>query len=242
MNKKVSNNIPQIGKYVDINGDGIPEGIIFADLAIGGKGRYCGDDNAYYKIPKIKGNLKEYEVIGTYNDRFNGEQEVLTPIGEGIDRFYVLSLNNYVPNTYRWYAAAHDDGISDYNIVTSEDFAAGRQNTLNMINKWNNSAYGKQNARFDYKDLWGEIQNEVKNGWFIPSRAEWAAFGDKLKININNYEKKGLEDEYFSSSLCNSFECFGIGFCNDEVPVNKSGYIWVWDIPVCSQVRLATII
>ena len=47
MNKKVSNNIPQIGKYVDINGDGIPEGIIFADLAIGCKGRYCGDYNAY---------------------------------------------------------------------------------------------------------------------------------------------------------------------------------------------------
>lgn len=238
MNRKISNKISQIGKYVDINGDGIPEGIIFADLAIGGKGRYCGDDNAYYKIPKIKDNLKEYEVIGTYNDKFNGEQEVLAPIGEGIDRFYVLSLNNYVPNTYRWYAAAVR-AIKDYDVVTSEEFGTGRQNTLTMLEKWNNSEYGKQNARSDYKDLWSEIQTQVDDGWFIPSRAEWSAFGDKLKININNYEEKGLEDEYFSSSLCDSFECFSIGFCNDEVSVNRSGYIAIWDIVVFCHVRLA---
>ena len=43
--KTISPTESQVGKYVDINGDGIPEGVIFADLAVGGKGRYRNDRN-----------------------------------------------------------------------------------------------------------------------------------------------------------------------------------------------------
>ena len=35
--KTVSHTESQVGKYIDTNGDGIPEGVIFADLAVGGK-------------------------------------------------------------------------------------------------------------------------------------------------------------------------------------------------------------
>ena len=35
--KTISPTESQVGKYVDINGDGIPEGVIFADLAVGGR-------------------------------------------------------------------------------------------------------------------------------------------------------------------------------------------------------------
>lgn len=33
--KTISYTESQVGKYIDINGDGIPEGAIFADLAVG---------------------------------------------------------------------------------------------------------------------------------------------------------------------------------------------------------------
>ena len=41
--KTVPLNESQVGKYVDIDGDGIPEGIIFADLAVGGEGCFGYD-------------------------------------------------------------------------------------------------------------------------------------------------------------------------------------------------------
>ena len=44
--KTVPLNESQVGKYVDIDGDGIPEGVIFADLAVGGEGQW---GNEYFK-------------------------------------------------------------------------------------------------------------------------------------------------------------------------------------------------
>lgn len=63
MNKPVSNIDSQVGKYIDINGDGIPEGVIFADMAVGAQIKY----KKYRKIivPTIN-NLKEYVVICCY--------------------------------------------------------------------------------------------------------------------------------------------------------------------------------
>ena len=207
MNKKVSNNIPQIGKYVDINGDGIPEGIIFADLAIGGKGRYCGDDNAYYKIPKIKDNLKEYEVIGTYNDRFNGEQEVLTPIGEGIDRFYIMDINDSIKNSCSIKSLPFFDKVK-----TKAKFGTGRQNTINILNQWKNDICNQK----DDKDLWNYIQDKVNNGWFIPSCEEWSAFNKSLNIREHtNVSFKGFYTDYY---------------CVSTQTPDKNFYITYWTI------------
>jgi len=51
-----------------------------------------------------------------------------------------------------------------------------------MIEKWNDKKYGKQNDNVTYKDMWGEIQEEVNKGWFVPSRGEWSAFVYNLGI------------------------------------------------------------
>lgn len=188
----------QVGKYVDINGDGIPEGVIFADLAIGGKCEY--GNNADYVIPTIKEGIKDYVIIDKYDDKINGKQEVLSPILDGNDRFYVMALNDLGFKKYTWYDWANYDKIDSFESATKQDFGTGRQNTLNMIDKWNNSIYGEKNIN---DDLWSAIQNEVKDGWFVPSRAEWTAFEMNFQINTSNYLNKGLSGRYWSSSLNN---------------------------------------
>ena len=77
-----------------------------------------------------------------------------------------------------------------------------------MIAKWNSSAYGSQNDG-SYTDMWGlsAVQSGTWNGssgWYVPSREEWAAFGDQLGITKSNYGNKGLADWYWSSSQNNS--------------------------------------
>ena len=92
--KPVSLTESQIGKYVDINGDGIPEGVIFADLAIGADSLWNGTPNTRYRYEKSSNKLKEYVVVGTYTHALNGKREMLTPILDGEDRFYIMALNN----------------------------------------------------------------------------------------------------------------------------------------------------
>ena len=94
----------QVGKYIDINGDGIPEGVIFADLAVGGSGQWGNEEfKEKYKIPTINDGLKDYIVIGEYNDQINGKQEVLAPILDGEDRFYIMGLQDVGPKNQTWY-------------------------------------------------------------------------------------------------------------------------------------------
>ena len=92
--KTVSPAESQVGKYVDINGDGIPEGVIFADLAVGGSGQWGKhphhNEFCQYKIPIIK-EFKDYIIVSEYDDIINGKQEMLTPILDGEDRFYIMA-------------------------------------------------------------------------------------------------------------------------------------------------------
>ena len=152
--KLVSTTKSQVGKYVDVNGDGIPEGIIFADLAVGGKGEYGdggAEHNGIYSIP-TKNNLKDYIVVGEYENQINGKQEVLSPILDGIDRFYIMALNDFEDErndeyfaAYCWYLYGKPN-----NSVTSEKFGSGRQNTLNMIRKYNGKEFGPRSE----EDFW----------------------------------------------------------------------------------------
>ena len=206
--KTISTTKSQVGKYVDINGDGIPEGVIFADLAVGGKGYYgIKDGLCKFEIPTIKEDLKDYIVVGEYDDQINGKQEVLSPILDGSDRFYIMGFNDYSGN---WYKNAIKSQINNH--LTKQKFGAGRQNTINILNKWKSDAYGQK----DGNDLWNYIQNDVKNGWFIPSKAEWAAFAYNLTVcnwivfsnyperGTEYYTKKGLSNWYWTSSRYNS--------------------------------------
>ena len=200
---KISNTESYVGYYADIDGDGTVDGVIYADLAIGGSGTWKGSMGTY-AIPKVKdtSNLKEYYISKKdykANDGF-GTKDVISPIGTGIERFYIIALTdidgkiNEIECT--WYSEAYRL-ISDYSSITSTDFGQGKQNTITMISKWNSKVYGDQSKN----DMWGKIQTEVNKGWFVPSRAEWAACANELKILGSNYVKFGFSKEYWSSSL-----------------------------------------
>lgn len=207
----ISTTESQVGKYADIDGDGTVDGIIFADLLFGGSGIWNDYDatiswantHGTYVIPTIdKKDSKSYYVSQKkYNNKLGGTADVLTPIGVGNSRFYIMSLSN-LSGAYVWYNAAQGN-MSDYATTTSQKFGTGRQNTLNMIEKWNNKAYGEQNNNSKYTDIWGEVQEQVANGWFVPSRQEWAAFAGQLGITKSNYSSKDLSRLYWSSSQFN---------------------------------------
>ena len=203
----VSKTESQVGKYADIDDDGTVDGIIFADLMVGGNGTWndYNTSNATYNqrgtytIPTISSCKDYYVSQKSYTNKLGGTAEVLTPTGSGNDRFYIIALNNIDSKTYDWYNAAHNN-MNDYATTTSQDFGKGKSNTATMINKWNSKSYGEQNKCAGRTDMWGEIQTQASNGWFVPSRAEWAAFAEQLGITKSNYSSKGLSGWYWSSS------------------------------------------
>ena len=192
-----------IGKYADIDGNGTVDGVIFADLAIGGSG--TSFSNVTYSYTKSS-NLKEYYVSKTATDDF-GEQEVISLVDgtTGNDRFYVMALDDVDSSTHSWYYSAT---ISDYSTVTSDKFGSGKQNTTTMIEKWNAPAYGEQNSN----DMWGVIKTQATNGWFVPSISEWATFAGNLNITSSDYSTCGLSNYYWSSSLRNSQLAYDVNF------------------------------
>ena len=201
----------KVGYYAKI---GDEYGVIFADLAVGGSGDWNPGKNSWattnnsgaYTIP-TKTGLKSYVISEeSHTEKGYGTHPVLKAADgtTGNDRFYVMALSNISSSIYRWYYAAASNGISDWSTVTSQDFGTGKTNTETMISKWDNKAYGGQNEDSVNKDIWGEIKTKVANGWFVPSRAEWAAFGNAFNITAFNYSAFGLSDFYWSSSLSSS--------------------------------------
>ena len=228
----ISNTESYVGKYADVDGDGIVDGVIYADLAVGGSGTW-NNSNGAYTIPKVTTGLKEYCVSQkSYTNSINGEQEVIrAKTTNGTPRFYVMSLTDLEGKQngtqYYWYYAAYGK-MSDYASTTSGDFGTGATNTTNMLAKWNKPAYGAQNA----KDLWGQIQEKVNKGWYVPSRAEWAAFGGNLSINTSNYVSKGLSNVWWSSSMYTSAAAWATNFYR--------GYVSYADVSNSTSVRLGT--
>ena len=227
----ISNTESYVGKYADVDGDGIVDGVIYADLAVGGSGTWNPSGNSGYNsygaytIPKVTTGLKEY-CVGqkSYTNAINGEQEVIrAKTTDGTPRFYVMALNDIDEKYYNWYNAAYGK-MNDYASTTSVDFGKGASNTITMIAKWNKPAYGAQNA----KDLWGQIQEKVNKGWYVLSREELAAFGGNLSINKSNYTSKGLSTCYWSSSQYNTNDAWYASFSNGCVRsdyVNNNDYV-----------------
>ena len=190
-----------VGYYANLDEDPEPEGVIYADQAIGntGSGQW-GDSNGTYSIPVISSGLKSYYVSAKgYSGPF-GTKDVLTAVeGSGTaDRFYVMALSDIDSSTHYWYDNAYGE-MDDYATTTSGDFGAGKTNTANMMTKWTGSGYGTPNDN----DMWGLIQNQVAQGWFVPSKEEWSAFGGELGIDKSNYLKFRLDVYYWSSSQVN---------------------------------------
>lgn len=223
----VSKNESQVGKYADVDGDGIVDGVIFADLMIGGSGEYGTNGYGGYTITKISSCKDYYVSQNSYTNKIGGTAEVLTPIGNGNDRFYVMALNDIDLNSHDWYNAANSK-INDHKTLTNEKFGNGKNNTTTMISKWNVEVYGSKNSCLDHTDLWNEIQTQAGNGWFVPSSAEWSAFGTNLGLTRSNYSSKGLKAYYWTSSLRNVSYAYTFNLNSEYIDysiINSSDYV-----------------
>ena len=224
-----------VGYYADVDGDGEVDGVIYVDLADteNTSGQWNGSSWSNYEYTPVTEGLKKYKVSEETYSGFGGQWEkpIITEIkGSGEkDRFYVMALEDFKGNDgkdyYCWYDAAY--GELDNIVGTSEnDFGKGKEKTAAMIEKWNkgeNGGYGAKDDNGTYRDMWGIIQEEDKNGkkwdlnkWFIPSKAEWSAFGDfaytDMGVTTGNYGNFGLSEWYWSSSQSSTIRAYNANF------------------------------
>ena len=230
----ISKDIEYLGYYADVDGNGSVDGVIYADLAVGKSGTW-GDINTGTYSYATETGLKEYYISQTNYTGDFGTKDVITALegSVGKERFYVMSLENFNDGNgprYTWYDAAAGQ-MDDYATATSTDFGAGKTNTANMIAKWNASDYGPQDDNDTYKDMWGVIQEEVEKGWFVPSRAEWAAFGSNLNITKDDYADYNLSILCWSSSQLGTYTAWYANF--------SRGYMYRNDVLVSNYVRLS---
>ena len=250
-----------VGYYADIDDDGRIDGIIYADMLVGNtKNGQWGDSWGVYNITKIEDatSVKDYVIstktyegqttTGKYkaNEGF-GEKEVLVPSSNSTgtkDRFYVMALEDFKNNSknrFYWYYNAQWK-LNRLISGSENDFGKGKENTINMLNDWNNntSTYGEQtiaSSGKDYVDVWGAIQDnqyilvqttEDSQKWFVPSKAEWSAYGRELGITKNNYENFGLSEYYWSSTQGLSYCAYGSSFYDAGIynrQVNTNQYV-----------------
>ena len=129
-----------VGYYADTDGDGTPDGIIFADFKNGGNGSWGDTD---YTISTVTG-LKEYYVSKTnYNGPF-GTKDVLSASGSGNPRFNVMALSDYNKGHIYDLETAKSITSGDWSTATIETWTtfAGQ---LNIITS-NYSEYGLQES------------------------------------------------------------------------------------------------
>ena len=79
--------------------------------------------------------------------------------------------------------------MTDYVTYTLTEFGKGKENTSKMIARGNNNGkdpYDSSNTSnygaLSDTDVWKVIQTQTNNGWFVPSRDEWNAFGAFFKV------------------------------------------------------------
>lgn len=141
-----------VGYYADFEADGTVDGIIYADLAKGNTGTGTDYGGFSYTIPVITG-LKNYYVSKTDYEGNFGKKDVLSPLGAGNERFYVMSLNDFSSNQFTWYAGASINLINDCISDTTRLFNKGKSNTNTLITKWETKAFGEQNQHSSYRDF-----------------------------------------------------------------------------------------
>ena len=198
--------------YADFEGEGTADGIIFADLAVGNRGDgNWGDSYGDYTIP-VETGLKQYQVINeSYTEAKFGNLtgKLIAPIegSSGKDRFYVMALDDIGGNTNDWWANASGKLDSSYNIGTStNDFAVagaeptGLVNTRRMMECYEKEEINGTEVKQGTNDMWGLIEEKVADGWFVPSKSEWAAFGGEV-LEPNNITSSNYDD-YRLSSWC----------------------------------------
>ena len=196
-----------VGCFADMNPvDGVADGIIYADLAVGGSGSWGSNGFGTYSIP-TKTGLKEYYIENenyTESKFGNKSGKLIAPLDgtSGEDRFYIMALEDINEGTkYYWYYSAY--GKLDRIVEEADnDFGQGKENTAYVMKKWNTEEWGIQNYSSSNADVWGAIRTKVSEGWFVPSKSEWCAFGDMITetMGISNYTAYKLSDQYWLSS------------------------------------------
>ncbi|MBR6033880.1 MAG: hypothetical protein IKP28_03980 [Clostridia bacterium] len=231
-----------VGYYADIEGDGTVDGIIYADLALGTTGTGTDMYGAVsYTIPTVTG-IRDYYVSQEKYSGFLGTKDVLTPTGTGNDRFYIMSLNDLKSGElYCWYAGASGELMLADIDATSQNFGSGNYNTATMISKWNSEAYGEKNHGPDYEDIWGNIDDEFSENWFVPSSGEWAAFVGELGITEEECYSIGM-DSYWCSDFTSHTDIVNYTSClKDCMQIDNGGFISGANTPgdSCYHVRMS---
>lgn len=238
--------------YADFEGDGVADGIIFADLAVGNKGdgqwgEIDSQDRGKYTIPTETG-LKQYYVVEEEytEERFgNLTGQLIAPIdgSSGKDRFYVMALDDIDSSTHYWWKNAYGHLDTTYNVnYAISDFAVagaeptGLVNTRRMMECYENEEINGVTVEQGTNDMWGLIEEEVADGWFVPSKSEWAAFGGEVlelnDITSSNYDDYGLSSWCWSSSQNNTDYAYYALF--------YYGYVSNSNVNLDNFVRLAT--
>ena len=110
-----------VGYYADVDGNGTVDGIIFEDFKVGGSGTWENADGKY-TIPTVSETKNYYISKKSYTDKF-GTKDVLTPIGTGNNRFYVMTLTDKMSNYCEW-APAKQQATNGWNLPTRNELAA----------------------------------------------------------------------------------------------------------------------
>lgn len=240
-----------IGCLADTDNDGTVDGVVFADLLEGWSGQnYSGkwndSDDGVYEITDAQ-KVTAAQVKDYYLEIEDGTTPVLKAIGEGAERFYVMSLKDFLVtikkgedirrySSYSWYDAAN--GLIGEN-ETELEFGTGKANTNTMISLWNNATYGAQNeSNGGFPDIWSVIQEEVQKGWFVPSASEWAAFGDAFSITSAFTSVYGLYGAYWTSSIDskNEYNTYAWRFSSSQGTLKQD-----YSLSYTLSIRLATI-
>ena len=235
--------------YADFTGDGVADGIIFADLAVGNRGDGEWGANGYgkYTIP-TETNLKQYYVVDeNYTEpKFGGlKGQLIAPIKgtSGKDRFYVMALEDIDNQTHNWWANAWEKLDTNYNVsYDANDFSisgtepTGLINTRRMMECYKKGNINGTQVNQGTNEMWGLIEDEYKKGWFVPSKSEWAAFGGEVlepnKITSSNYDNYELSSWCWSSSQSGTSTAYYAYF--------YGGYMYSDNVNFSGSVRLAT--
>ena len=158
-----------VGYYADTDGNGTPDGIIFADFKNGGSGSWGGTS---YTVSTVTG-LKEYYISQTnYKGPF-GTKNVLSARESGNARFNVMALSDYNSATYT-FTNAKSITSGEWRVPTNNEWAAfGGQLGITTSNYsgyglkatyWSSSDYSGSGTGyyvyFSYGNIVGNYLNE----------------------------------------------------------------------------------
>ena len=191
--KEVTEKESQVRYYADIDGDGIVDGVIYADLAVGGSGQWSGKT---YTIPIKSTTFKKYYISQeNYTGDFGTNPVISALNSDGEDRFYVMTLKDY--GKYQWYDPGEGNEGNSFEAKEETSFGEGKNNTAFMIQKYGNTDGPSSRGVM----MWKQIKSQVNDGWFVPSKDEWSAFLGELGISTTNFSEFGLKDNaYWTSS------------------------------------------